>query len=271
MLKIIDKRIIEGFKIQLKVVKALILREMITRWDRKNIGFLWLVFEPFIFITVITVAIAVFRYYTRITMYRLFGVDILAFILTGYCIAFLWRRPPQIIGSAIRSNIGLLAHRNIKVFDLFAARYIVEMTGVTTSFLILMLFFVTSGLIAPPSSIARMIAAWLLMMWFTFGLCFVVGSILAIKPKALPVWIGFSLLIYFVSGSLFLVDWLPPKLQSIVLLNPIVHGTEMIRHGYYGDSIKTFENPTYLIGWNLVLMSLGLNMIRMQKIINSND
>lgn len=244
---------------------------MITRWDRKNIGFLWLVFEPFVIITVITVAVALIRQYHSSKAYQIFGVDVLAFVLTGYNIAFLWRRTPGLIGSAIKANIGLLAHRNIKVVDLFSARYIVEMIGITASFLILMIFFVSTKLIALPHSIGLMVVAWLLVMWFSLGLCFIVGSLIAINPKGQPVWIGISIVLYFLSGSLFLVDWLPVKAQPIILMNPLVHGTEMLRHGYYGDSIKTFENSYYLLAWNIVLMALGLLMLQMKKIVNQHS
>ena len=41
----------------------------------------------------------------------------------------------------------------------------------------------------------------------------------------------------------------------------MVHGTEMFRAGYFGDSIITYENPWYLLLANLVLLLLGLAMV----------
>lgn len=42
---------------------------------------------------------------------------------------------------------------------------------------------------------------------------------------------------------------------------PMVHGTEMFRAGYFGDSVTTYENPWYILLCNLVLLLLGLAMV----------
>ena len=44
----------ESFQIQKRVIGALLLREMITRYGRNNLGFLWLFVEPLLITMVIT-------------------------------------------------------------------------------------------------------------------------------------------------------------------------------------------------------------------------
>lgn len=39
----------QGLRVQVKVIKALIVRELVTRFGRDNIGFLWIVAEPLLF------------------------------------------------------------------------------------------------------------------------------------------------------------------------------------------------------------------------------
>jgi len=257
----------EGLSIQFEVIKALIQREMITRWGRKNIGFLWVVVEPLAIIFAISAAISIFRLYRTAAIYRLFNVDVIAFALLAYSTAFLWRRPPMMCASSVNANAGLLLHRNVKLFDLFMARFFLEMIGVTCSFLILLVGCIAFDLIAVPVSFELMIAAWLLMIWLAFGVCYVIGSLIIINHGFLIVWMGVSILVYMISGTIFMVDWLPVKYQSLVLWNPIVHGMEMMRHGYYGDAVKTYENPLYLIGWDLALMLLGLWTVRSNRIL----
>ena len=42
----------------------------------------------------------------------------------------------------------------------------------------------------------------------------------------------------------------------------MVHITEMIRHGYFGNAVRTFEDPAYLITINLILTLTGLILVR---------
>jgi capsular polysaccharide transport system permease protein len=61
------------------------------------------------------------------------------------------------------------------------------------------------------------------------------------------------------SGAFFLVDWLPGRAQQVVLLVPMVHGAEWVRHAYFGEgAVRTHEEPLYLAGWAAVLITIGL-------------
>lgn len=267
----IDPKVKDGFRIQIEVIKALLLREMITLWGRKNIGFLWVLFEPLVIIIVITIVIYIVKSYTGGLTFRLFGVDLLAFLVTGYSIATLWRRTPIRMSAALAANRGLLVHRNVKPFDLYMSRYILEIVGVTLSFIVILVGFVSFDLMPAPASYELMVAAWILMLWFTFGLSFVIAPIMSKGTYYNFAWIGISIVLYFLSGSFYMVDWLPAKLQVILLWNPMLSGTEMLRHGYFGDSVKTFEEPFYLIKWNFCLTLLGLYTVRNKLFLNQHS
>jgi hypothetical protein len=64
------------------------------------------------------------------------------------------------------------------------------------------------------------------------------------------------------SGTGTLLDWLPPGARKALLYLPFSHGIEMIRHGYYGESIRTYEDPEYLLIFSLTLIAFGLVFIR---------
>ena len=70
---------------QWRVLSALVMRELLTRYGRNNIGFLWLFLEPMLF----TLAITIFWAATR----SIHGsaIPITAFALTGYSSVLLWR------------------------------------------------------------------------------------------------------------------------------------------------------------------------------------
>ena len=264
----IDPRIKEGLAIQYEVIKALLLREMITRWGRRGVGFLMILLEPFVIISVITIVVFIAKSQTNSQTYRIFGVDLLAFLVTGYNMAYLFRRTPVQVSQGISANRGLLSHRNVRPFDLFFTRYILEMVGITLSFILIMLIFIVFNFIPAPKSYEMVVAAWLLMVWFSFGLCFCVAPIISLHRSFTIIWMGISIVVYFLSGGFYMLDWLPAKYQAILIYNPVLSGMEMIRHGYFGDSVKTYEDPFYLIEWNLALTVLGLRLVRSKFLLN---
>jgi capsular polysaccharide transport system permease protein len=64
------------------------------------------------------------------------------------------------------------------------------------------------------------------------------------------------------SGAGFMVDWLPKGMQSWVLLLPMVHGVEMLREGYFGNTFRFHYSVTYFMCVNLVLLFIGLALAR---------
>jgi capsular polysaccharide transport system permease protein len=42
----------------------------------------------------------------------------------------------------------------------------------------------------------------------------------------------------------------------------MVHGVEMVRHGYFGNVVVTHENPVYFVVANLILTAIGLALVR---------
>ncbi len=55
-----------------------------------------------------------------------------------------------------------------------------------------------------------------------------------------------------------MVDWLPTALQKIVLLLPMVHGVEMVREGYFGNTVRTHHDMAYMATCCLALTLIGL-------------
>lgn len=244
-----------SFQIQRRVLGALLMREILTRYGRHNIGFLWLFIEPMMF----TVGITILWTLTK----GLHGssLPIIPFAVIGYSSVLLWRNTANRVTKAIEPNLSLLYHRNVRVLDLFTARLILEIAGSTISLIILSLTFISIGLMQYPADTLRMIGGWILLAWFAIGLGLVVGAISETSELFDRFWHTITYLLFPFSGSVFMVDWLPTNVKNFVLWLPMVHGVEMLRHGYFGEIVKTYESPIYMICVNMGLTLLGLFMI----------
>lgn len=242
---------IKSLKIQIRVIGALLLREVLTRYGRHNLGFLWLFLEPLLF----TMGIIVLWSYTKL---HTGSISIIAFAITGYSYILMWRNIGGRLAGAVEPNLALMYHRNVHIIDVYWSRLILEVAGITISFILLMAIFIVLGLIDMPDSIFLMLCAWLLLTLFITGLGFVVGVMSEISEVFDRIWHTFTYLFLPFSGAFYFVDTLPTALQKYILYVPPVHAIEMLRHGYYGHLVNTHEEPLYLFIVSIALLLLGL-------------
>jgi capsular polysaccharide transport system permease protein len=144
------------------------------------------------------------------------------------------------------------------LLDIFMARIFLEWAGATAAFLLLGVGLTVAGLIAPPEDLGVILAGWLLLVWFSLGLGLVTGALSARFDVFEKLWRLMSYPLIITSGLFFMVDWLPASVRDLVLWIPMVHGNEMIRDGWFGSMVTTYQNPTYLLRVNLVMTFLGL-------------
>lgn len=242
--------------IQFRVIGALLMREVLTRYGRHNIGFLWLFAEPMLF------TLGVTALWTLAKAGHLTNLPIVAFAVTGYSSVLLWRNMPGRCVNAIEPNLSLMYHRHVKVIDVFAARILLEIAGTTTSFATLMIVFMAIGWMNPPEEILSVVVGWCLLSWFGAALALTVGCLAARTELVEKIWHPISYLLFPLSGAVFMVDWLPATAQKMVLLLPMVHCVELLREGYFGSHVHAHYDIAYVVVWCAVLTLVGLSQER---------
>lgn len=238
-----------------RVIYALLMREILTRYGRHNIGFLWLFVEPMLFTTGVTIL------WTLAKAVHGSSLPIVAFALTGYSSVLLWRNMPSRCIGAIEPNLALMYHRNVRVIDIFLARLLLEAGGATISFIALSLFYIYVGWLDPPGDVLTVVGGWLLIAWFGASLAMMLGALAEKSEIVERLWHPAAYLLFPLSGAAFMVDALPAAAQKYVLLIPMVNGVEMVREGYFGDHIRTHYDMPYLVGCCVALTLLALAQV----------
>ncbi|WP_107312480.1 ABC transporter permease [Burkholderia metallica] len=251
-----DTPLPRSLAIQTRVVSALLMREILTRFGRHNIGFLWIFFEPMMF----TVGVLALWTLTKATHGS--TLPITAFAITGYSPVLLWRNCANRCALAILPNQALLYHRNVRVIDFFFARLLLEISGATMSFTFLSVLFITAGMMKPPEDLTMIIGAWFHLAVFGTGLALIIGALSERSEAVDRIWHTIAYLMFPLSGSIFMVSWLPEKFQKAVLLLPMVHGTEMLRGGYFGSLVKPHYSIPYMVFSDMILLLIGLYFVR---------
>lgn len=243
-----------SLSIQLGVLHALLMREVLTRYGRHNIGFLWLFVEPMLF------TLGVATLWTLGGFHKISSLPIIAFALTGYSTVLLWRNMPSRCVGAIAPNSALMYHRNVRIIDIYLARVALEAMGATMSFVILSVAIVYLGWIAPPENILLVAEGWALTAWFGASLAILLGTWSEKSEIVEKLWHPAAYLLFPLAGAAYLVDAVPTDFRNVVLWLPMVHCTEMIRDGYFGSKFTAYYSVGYLVTVNLgmTLMALAL-------------
>ncbi|BAV65861.1 ABC transporter permease [Sphingobium cloacae] len=248
----------EQWAVQRRVIGALLMREMLTRYGRQNIGFLWLFIEP----TIVTLLVA--GIWTARGLNQFSGIPIVAFAITGYSAIQLWRNMSRRCINAIEPNQALLQHRPVKMLDIYLARMFLEIAGTTTSFVVLsVVFSLFSEQISPPEDILKVAFAWFLLAWFSMGLSITLGALSELSSLVEKFWPPAIYILYPLSGAMFLVSGLPHGMHEIVLYIPLVHANEMLRDGFFGSHFVAQYDLSYLIAWCMGLSIIGLGISRL--------
>lgn len=245
-----------SLEIQFRVIWALMLREVLTRYGRHNIGLFWLYVEPMMF----TIGVTILWY--AIGANHGSNLPIMAFALTGYSTILLWRNMPNRLVAAITANLALMYHRNVRVVDLFFARILLEFVGVTSSFVFLMVIFCVSGYMDPPENILELCSAWMMTAWFGGALALFLGAVSERSELIEKLWHPLAYILFPLSGAAFIADAIPPGTREKILLIPMVHCTELVREAFFGSKIIAHYSLSYLASWNIVLTVLGLAIER---------
>ena len=244
-----------GLAVQGRVLHALIIRELMMRYGRGNIGFLWLILEPMI----LCVGVIGLRY--LIQAHQEHGVSLVGLLLSGYMPLTLWRHLTNRGVHLARKNIGMLYHRDITLVDTFLMTMALEFMGCTVAFAVNYAALVAIDAIDPIVDYGLVCGGWLAM-----GLLAVsVGAMIAVLTEYYETAERFiqpiQYLILPVSGFLFMVDWLPTEVQKIAWYMPMIHCFEMVRAGFFGESVITHYDIWYPLAVGGVVLAIYVPMI----------
>ncbi|MDD2465383.1 MAG: ABC transporter permease [Desulfobulbus sp.] len=244
-----------SLRIQGRVIWALLMREIITRYGRNDFGFLWMFLAPMLFMVLLLS--------TRASGGgNIHGLSIIAFFITGYCAAFMLRKIASRGINAVEPNRSLMYHRNVRILDIYTARLLLEMAGESMAFFFLMLVSIFMSLIPMPDDTLKMLLAWGLLAWFGSALAIILGSLNEMYQFVEKFWQPTSILLFVLSGAFFMVDWFPEPTRSYLLYLPWIHSMELLREGYFGSAITPHYDLGYSTIWNLGLTLFGLLLMR---------
>jgi len=247
-----------AFKRQVDVISALILRDLQTRFDRAAM-YLIAVCWPLAHIALV------------VTIYRIIGArvwlgtDPILFFALGVLPFILFTYPCRWVAQAIPDNRILLQIPRVQAIDLILSRVVLEcVTAFAVTFVCVGVLIMLGSTFRPydPLDLISALAASLLL---GVGSGVAAAVFVGIKQRIVIVILLFNILLYSLSGLIFLPGNLPAELRDALAWNPLMHGVEWVREAYYGDYHSVVLNKGYLVAMGLGLLLLGLVSERMLR------
>ena len=124
-----------ALEVQGRVIKALFLREMKTRFGEKRLGFLWSFIEPAIHVSII---IGLWSVFGRLGPQ---GISPTLFLITGVLPYIMFVNILNQTMKSIAGNKALLVFPQIKPIDFIISRIVVEFTTYGVVFLVFLLAY----------------------------------------------------------------------------------------------------------------------------------
>lgn len=247
---------VAGWRIQARVVGALMIREILTRFGRENIGFLWIMVEPLLFAGLVGI---LWRYMKGPEEH---GVSIVAFVATGYIPITLFRHAVARVLRVFSVNSSLMYHRQIKVLDFILVRFLIEMIGASMAAVFIGVLLGFLGEFPVPFDVGAMLLGWVLYCFFVFAMCLVLAPLSELSEvleKFIPVT---TYIMLPFSGCFNMVSWLAPAAQKALYYSPFVHCMELIRYGVFGPQIDARWDVRVPIAASVGLLLVGLALCR---------
>jgi capsular polysaccharide transport system permease protein len=239
------------------VVRALILRELQSRFGRNNIGYLWMVAEPMMLASVITLL----HYFMHIG-HQAPGMGPYPFTLLGYCLFIVFRNSFNRADGVIEASKSAFYHAQVTPLDLMLAKMIVETIGVLSALVILMAIGILAGVAELPARPIYVFAAICAIASWTFGLALVIAAHTTTNHVLGHLVHPFSYFMVPLSGAFVTMAFLPGRAQRVMAWNPMMAMFELARFGYFRVATDRYVYPLYILAHCGFVLGWGLLAIR---------
>nr|WP_307968437.1 ABC transporter permease [Sinorhizobium medicae] len=242
-----------------RVVVAMIVREMSTRFGRKPGGYLWALLEPAGYIAMMT---SIFGTLARTPA---LGTSFVLFFATGYLGYQMYQAKVVYLSSAVRANKGLLGYPNVAPIDTISARLILQTA--TTSLVSIVVFsaiFMTLPFV-PEINWAHILEAESAAALLSLGVG-MFNSVMFVRYALYEqIYAIVTRPMFLLSGVFFLPDTMSPPYRDILMYNPVCHIIMLFRTGLYPEYRATGFDYAYMFEVAVSVLVAGLTVFTFSR------
>ncbi|PPJ45245.1 sugar ABC transporter [Rhizobium sp. KAs_5_22] len=235
-----------------RIVSALLIREMSTRFGNKPGGYIWALLDPAAHVLLLTVIFQAIAHVPPL------GDNFSLFFATGYLGFQFYHATAGYLNDALKANRALLGYPNVAPIDTLVARFFLQIaTNIFVAALVLAA--ITLELRSPLIlNWGPILEAVMLASLLAFGVSLSNTVLFLRYPLYEKIFHIVNKPLFLLSGVVFLPDALPHPFREFILYNPIVHIIMLFREGFYPQYRATVLNMDYLYGFALTALMCGM-------------
>jgi capsular polysaccharide transport system permease protein len=189
------------------------------------------------------------------------GVEMIPWMVIGLVCFFMFRDGMMSGVGAVSASKGLFAYRQLKPIDSVVIRVF---TKGLLQFLVLVIFVIGMsflGFTIEPNNILLSLGVFVTLWLFGLGVGLILSVVTQFVSEIGKIVGILSLPLMILSGAFLPIHYFPYSIQQYLLMNPILHGIELVRIGFF-EGYWTLDgvNFLYLGLWVISALVLGLAM-----------
>ncbi|MFK3967353.1 ABC transporter permease [Ensifer adhaerens] len=246
-------------KAYLRVVSAMVIREMSTKFGSKPGGYIWALLEPIGYILMMTLIFGAIAHAPAL------GTNFVLFFATGYLGYQMYHAKVMYLSSAVRANKPLLSYPNVAPIDTVTARFILQtLTTTLVSVIVFSVIFLTLQH-KPEINWTRLFEAELYAGALALGVGFF-NSVMFTKYAIYEQLYGIlTRPMFLLCGVFFLPDSMPTPYRDVLLINPLCHVIMLFRSGFYPEYRATGLSVSYLAWCAATIFVIGLVVFTLSR------
>ena len=242
--------------IQCRVVHALVMRDVKSRYGGRRLGFLWALIEP---LMMIGVFIGLFHLMGRSSQG---GIAAPLFFVAAFAPFFMFRDIFSNVMICIKGANPLLMFPQVARTDIILSSVIVDILVSLTVFFLLLCGCVLLGFEFTIDRPLEILFSLGLLIGLGVGLGLVLGA-LTIRYEFVSsvsqAFLGRPL--FLTSGLFFTADMIPAQARYYLLLNPVLQGIEAVRSAMFTQFESRSVDYTYILLFTVILIAFGLMLM----------
>lgn len=241
---------------RLRVLFALILRDMNAKFGRSAGGYAWAVAEPLGGIVLLAVAFGLALRAPPI------GTSFLFFYATGIIPFSVYTSVTNSAANAVRNNRGLLNYSVVTPLDAVLAGAILELLTMGVVALILFTGIILVDDVTVNFEPLRVVRAFAMAACLGLGVGTLNCVLFGFFPTWKNIWAVLTRPLFIISGIFFTFNSAPPAMQAVLWYNPLSQIIGEMRSGFYGAYRADYVSDLYVFGIGLSLFVVGAYLLR---------
>ncbi|MEO1467680.1 MAG: ABC transporter permease [Pseudomonadota bacterium] len=244
---------------QIRVLFALMVREMTSRYGRSAGGFVWAFLEPLGTVLLLSFV------FSQISRHPPLGSNYPVFFASGYLAFHAYMDISRAVSVAVRTNKALLSFPIVTILDTIIARFLLQLITNITTFWFIMGAVIYSQQVSVVLRLDQVFLAMGLAALLGLGVGAINNALFALSATYERVFGIVNRPLFIVSGVFFLYESLPAGGQAIIIWNPLIHITAIMRRGFYPNYEAAFVQPLVVALFGIALLLLGILMTRAMR------